>query len=687
MQPCEFLRDRMCLARTAIVIVGLMAAGMAAAAVEKLPIPGGEIRDFAFTSATRVFAATQGGGIYLSESGGSSWIRLENSPARYVHQFALGADNRTLYAATDEGVFVTLDDGVSWRRLFDDETVAIAARPGSSDSVLFGVRGAGVYRIEGGGAPERVSAGIAHLGISAVAFDPVNPDVVYAGSHAPCPDGACVAPPGVGVYRSENGGLSWTDISGNISLRFITGLAVSADRTVFASTRSPAGCGAGGVDYLAFGSSTWANPAGEVAGGVFGAETVVLDRQHANAVWVGSCGLGLYRGVKVGSAWSFSRQHAVGSPPAELLNAAFAIGSSPFSPRVVAGVRGAGAFYSNSPRNGATTVWHESSGMHALRATALAAPDTAAPTLVVGTRGAGVLVSGNGGVSWARSNSGFPTLSGTTVPTLANIRGLSVDPSSPSSIAAIAGGFGGYPGGVFFRGGLNWGRPGGGGTLLNPIGLAHVGLGGGIAVSNFDDQFQAGLFTATASVGAFSRRDWRTGFGRIHRSIFVPGRLFALSYASDTGPSGNVRAGIGMFSSDYGSSWRWMTATHTGFMQLGAYAIAERDRNNLVAATNKGLFASSDGGLSWTRVAIQQAVDSHVFSGVAYVGETLFAVSRSGGFYCSTNHGRSWLDRSGDLPANERPVFVDLVRHADDLYLIADGAGVFKARAVCAERS
>lgn len=680
-RAAELLHGGIGLKRLAVLAATLMAT-LTAGAVEKLPVPGGEIRDFVFTSASRVFAATQGGGIHISENGGATWARLESSPARYVHQFALGADNQSLYVATDEGVFVTIDEGVSWQRLFDDEAVTIAVRPGTSDSVMFGVPGAGVYRIEGGGTPQWRSDGIANLGISAIAFDPVNPDVVYAGSRAPCPDASCAAPFGVGVYRSEDGGLSWSDISSNLDLKFITGLAVTSDRTVFASTRSPAGCGAGGVNYLPFGSMTWANPSVETAGRLFGAERVVLDKQHTNTVWVGSCGLGLYRGVKAGGAWTFSRQHGVGAPPAELLNAAFSIGSSSFSPRAVVGVRGAGAFYSDSPRNGPASAWVESNGLYALRATSFAAAHAGPPSFVVGGTGAGVVHSSDGGNTWARANSGFPGLSGTAVPNLVNIRGLVFDPFDASTLTAIAGGFGGYPAGVFVNSGGAWSQPGAGGALLNPIGVDYV-AGGVIAASNFDNQFQAGIFTASVSDGVFTQRDWRTGFGRIYRSGFVPGLVYALSFFPDTGPSGDAQAGIGMVSSDNGASWQWMKATHTGFMHLGAYAFAERDGSKLVAATNKGLFASIDGGLNWARVTTEQAVDSHVFSGLAYVGNMLYAVSRTGGFYCSTDHGATWIDRSGDLPASERPVFVDLVTHADDLYLVADGAGLFKALAVC----
>lgn len=662
-----------------LIVLGVLAATAlpAAAAVTKLPIPGGEVRDIVYSAASTAYAATRGGGVYRTTDGGLNWSRLGASPARFVNQLAVGSAG-TLYAATDTGVYSSADGGSSWVRLFNDRTSAIAVRPGTDDTLVFGVPGAGVYRILAGAAPQWSGDGLGNTGVSAVAFDPVVTTTVYLGVTSPCQDAACSAQEGVGVYRSVDGGGSWSDITGNLDVQFVTGVAVTNDQTVFVSTRRPDGCGIGGVNRLANGAVNWSNPTGETSGMVYGAETVKVDRFDANAVWVGSCGLGLYRGVASGTGWTFSRQHGVGAPPAELLNAAYAIGSFPGSGRVSVGVRGAGVFTSSSARNGPATSWSEASGLHALRATSFDVSPVSAMNFYVGSSGAGVLRSTNSGMTWARFNTGFPGLSGTPVPTLLNFRGIAAHPSDGNKVAAIAVGFGGFPGGVFQANSGVWSQPSGGGSFANPLGLVYPLSDDSILVTNFDNHSLAGLFSGSASAGAFSQKLAEIGYGKVIESRFVPGRIFVLSYGPDT--TASPAHAIGVVSQNGGANWGWMVADHSGFMQLTGNVIAERDANWLVASTNKGLFGSSDGGLSWTRISTTGA-GTTLFSGLAYLGPDLFAVGRNGGFYCSKDDGVSWSSLESLLP--ESPVFVGLEARAGKLYLVSDGAGVLAADPTC----
>ncbi|MDD2768543.1 MAG: hypothetical protein PHT19_07395 [Methylococcus sp.] len=645
--------------------------------VIKLAIPGGEVRDIIYADANTAYAATQGGGIYRSLDGGSNWARLPNSPDRYVNQLAKGSAG-TLYAATNGGVFLSMDSGGSWTRIFNDATTAIAVQPGTDNSLLWGAPGAGVYRMVGGSAPVLSSAGLANTGISSIAFDPAVVSTAYVGVSSPCNGGACLPESGTGVYRSTDGGINWSDITGNLGLKFVTGVAVTGDRTLFASTRRPDGCGLGGIHRLVSGSSNWINPADEADGMIYGAETVKVDQFDGASVWAGSCGLGLYRGVKSGSNWSFARQHTVGGGSSELLNASYAVGSASSSARVSVGVRGAGIFVSSNGRNGALTAWSEAVGLHALRATSFDISPIDAGVQYVGSMGAGVLRSTDYGTNWLRFNAGFPGLSGTSVPALLNVRALAAHPADLNKVAIVAGGFGGFPGGLFQANLGVWTQPAGGGTFLNPLGLIYVSSDDSVLVSNFDAQLQAGVFLGSASAGGWSQRIAGAGGGKLLQSHFIAHKSFLMMFASDD--SAVASDGLGAVSTNGGSSWTYMGAAHTGFMRLGAYTLAERDGNYLVSSTNKGLFVSTDGGGSWTRVAIAGS-PTIVFSGLAYYGSTLFTVSRSGGFYCSNNNGVSWANLSGLLP--ETPVFLDIKAVGGSLYLISDGAGIFSADPVC----
>lgn len=84
---------------------------------------------------------------------------------------------------------------------------AIAIDPSNARHVLCGAAGGGVWesRDEGATWAPRTDA-MASLAIGAIAFDPDNPTVVYAGSG----EGNFYARLGAGVFRSSDGGATWT---------------------------------------------------------------------------------------------------------------------------------------------------------------------------------------------------------------------------------------------------------------------------------------------------------------------------------------------------------------------------------------------------------------------------------------------------------------------------------------------
>lgn len=143
---------RNAIVRWTVVALATLSVLPASAAVSKLSIPGGEVRDIVYSTASIAYAATQGGGIYKSTDGGVAWNRLTTSPARYINQLAMG-NAGTLYAATTAGVFSSADGGGVWTRLFNNRASAIAVKPGTDNTLLFAVPGAGVYRILAGATP------------------------------------------------------------------------------------------------------------------------------------------------------------------------------------------------------------------------------------------------------------------------------------------------------------------------------------------------------------------------------------------------------------------------------------------------------------------------------------------------------------------------------------------------------
>ena len=109
-------------------------------------------------------------------SAGQVWLqRGPNNIQGRVTSIAVDQtnDNIAYIGAAEGGVFKTTDAGNSWTAMFDDQP---------------------------------------SISIGAVAIDPSNPNVVYAGTGEVNPGGGSVAYGGTGLYRSMDGGVSWNNI-------------------------------------------------------------------------------------------------------------------------------------------------------------------------------------------------------------------------------------------------------------------------------------------------------------------------------------------------------------------------------------------------------------------------------------------------------------------------------------------
>lgn len=179
------------------------------------------------TNAGEVWIGTMTKGVYRSTDGGRSFSAANNglgvaNLGRTSVQ--ISASNPTiLYALIDETlgtgasvshysrIYKTTNKGASWTLVFDNApnflnlgnpqgwyNNAIGVDPANPDIVL-GL-GISMVRSGNGGSAWSHQNGNIHPDNHCIAFDPVNPGVVYVGN-----DG--------GVYRSVDGGLSWTEKS------------------------------------------------------------------------------------------------------------------------------------------------------------------------------------------------------------------------------------------------------------------------------------------------------------------------------------------------------------------------------------------------------------------------------------------------------------------------------------------
>jgi len=179
---------------------------------------GGTVRSLAIDpkDPDRIFLGTSAGNLYLSVDKGASWSRFArpgNSAEMVLDHIVIDpADPRNIFVAawnaqlpnSDGELYRSKDGGKSWEIVPDLHGKSLRALSiAASDSKVL-VVGAldGIYRSRNGGHDwERISpenhAEIKN--VESVAIDPVNPDVIYAGTwHLP--------------WKTEDGGKTWHNI-------------------------------------------------------------------------------------------------------------------------------------------------------------------------------------------------------------------------------------------------------------------------------------------------------------------------------------------------------------------------------------------------------------------------------------------------------------------------------------------
>lgn len=249
-----------------------------------------------------VYAGTMADAVYKSPDGGQHWLPHNvglKEHVSFINEFVFDStDNEQIYIATTVGVFYSKDGGREWEeRMAGMKEVhivtSIAIHP-TNPRILYAGTTGGVYRSEDGAnswkkinnglIPETELMGAMALGVNALVFDPVTPEIVYAGTTK-------------GLFRTANSGNSWERIGEGLKDPFVSSLLINPAQPAQLYLGGP-----GGVWKSPDSGKTWqAMNAGLTSLNI---RSLAMSPKNPQELFVGTNGSGLYHSTDGGTSWT-----------------------------------------------------------------------------------------------------------------------------------------------------------------------------------------------------------------------------------------------------------------------------------------------------------------------------------------------------------------------------------------------
>ena len=168
--------------------------------------------------------------------------------------------------------------------------VSIAPHPTDANTVYIGTASGGVWKtINGGTTWSPLTDALSTTNMGAVALDPTNPNIVYAGTGEYWTDSQ-----GDGVFRSTDGGGSWTRIATAAQV----GNQITAIEVDHTNTQIIHVAGSNGCYRSTDGGATWTRrQSGSISG-------MVIDRSNPQILYLGINGQGVFKSVNGGNTYT-----------------------------------------------------------------------------------------------------------------------------------------------------------------------------------------------------------------------------------------------------------------------------------------------------------------------------------------------------------------------------------------------
>jgi photosystem II stability/assembly factor-like uncharacterized protein len=548
---------------------------------------GGDARAFASSPAdpNHIYLGTTNSWIYQSADDGATWTRL--AELGKVDDLVVDnllvdeSDPKTLYAGvwqldqTNGGIYISHDEGQTWVSSpgMEGKSIRSLTQAPSNPKILVAGAIGGVYRTEDGGlhwtqiSPE--GSGEIHK-VESIAIDPTDPQIIYAGTwHLP--------------WKTTDGGTTWHNIK--------EGLIDDSD--------------------------------------VF---SILLDPKFPSTVYLSACS-GIYKSETGGEQF-----HKIQGIPSTARRTRVLM-QDPANREIVYAGTTEGLYKTED----AGTNWKRMTGPNLIINDIYVDPKNPQRVLMATDR-SGVMASNDAGVSFASSNAGISQR---------QVTALLADAKQPETMYAGVVNDKSY-GGVFVTqdGGKNWTQRSEGLDGRDVFSLAQSDDGTVFAGTN-DGLFRLNGYVWVPDNKVVNVKERTVYVVRHHKKekrTITEGKKVStiatqVNDLSVNGPAWFVATGDGVYCSvTQGATW-------TGpVLSEDHYRFVDSHSNIVFAARREDLRLSQDGGVHWTPVALPSGLTSvsaltTTPSGVLWVG------GRQGAFY-SEDQGQTWHAIS-DLPVRE----------------------------------